>query len=301
MGATRQAILSRARRGLFRVAGPDWTSVIRRLDAIEAGYVAGTESVDVVSRGHTSLIAEHSRHDYRRLVDRLLRELPEDVAVAAAVGSPTLESFRATGDVHVSVLRSVGLKDGMTIYDLGCGSGRTAQALMRAGWQGLYLGHDINEDLVRYLNRTCGDFRAQHHEELSLLADSETVDIVFHWSVFTHLYLEESWLYLLDTMRVLKPGGYSVFSFLEIEDADHFHKVFLSRVDAFRTNSALNHLDTFMGRSQISVLASRAGLDLIRFEDGTDSSLHPGMWQSLCVLQKPHAPGTSRQELPGDH
>ena len=40
--------------------------------------------------------------------------------------------------------------------------------------------------------------------------------MILAFSVFTHLLHEESFIYLEDFKRVLKPGGSVVFSFLEV-------------------------------------------------------------------------------------
>ena len=79
----------------------------------------------------------------------------------------------------------------MSIYDLGCGCGRTAQALQRAGWRGRYIGADIVAEFVSELKRKCPGFEAHVHRRPSIVAGDSSLDIIFHWSVFTHIALEE--------------------------------------------------------------------------------------------------------------
>lgn len=55
----------------------------------------------------------------------------------------------------------------------------------------------------------------------AIVAPDASLDMVFHWSVFTHLYPGESYLYTADAFRALKPGGKMIFSFLELEEAAH--------------------------------------------------------------------------------
>ncbi|MEO6091865.1 MAG: hypothetical protein ABIT04_06300 [Novosphingobium sp.] len=64
--------------------------------------------------------------------------MPQDrsLALAQAIGAENMVTFASQGDGHVAVLGHHGLIDGMNIYDLGCGCGRTAQALTRSGWKG---------------------------------------------------------------------------------------------------------------------------------------------------------------------
>ena len=64
----------------------------------------------------------YSTDDYELLVDRLISLHDYEIAMYKAVGSATYEEFRTTGDVHAAVLKYHGLSDGMSIYDLGCGS-----------------------------------------------------------------------------------------------------------------------------------------------------------------------------------
>ncbi|CAN5334163.1 hypothetical protein BH10PSE13_BH10PSE13_06310 [soil metagenome] len=232
---------------------------------------------------------DHSFQNYEKLVDKLLRELPEDQAMARVAGCYSTEDFRISGDAQLAVLRHHGLQDGMTIYDVGCGSGRTASALYRSGWQGAYIGHDIVARLADYLSRTCPGYKAFGHRENSLLAKDSSVDIIFHWSVFTHLFIEECHNYMTDMHRALKPGGKLVFSFLETEDTNHVEQIFRPRLKAFRQRAALVHLDTFLHRGQIETIARDIGFGDVAFTDGMDATHHPAFWQSLVVMTKPLA------------
>lgn len=232
-------------------------------------------------------IRMHSYRNYNALVDQLLSEHPEELAMAKAVGSPSVEAFKQFGDTQVKVLVAHGLMSGMRVYDIGCGSGRTAAALSRSHLQVSYQGHDINQTLVNYLNATCPGFKALATQQLKLLCDDASVDMVFHWSVFTHLFVEECFLYLKDSFRALKPGGRLVFSFLELENDHHFNQWFMPRVTAFDTHAALAHLDTFLSRGQISVMAKSIGFVDINYTDGNDATAHPAFGQSLVSMRKP--------------
>ena len=209
-----------------------------------------------------------------------------DMAMMASIGANSAEDFHRQGDGHVSVLRHHGLADGMAIYDLGCGSGRTAMALQRSGWKGLYKGADIVRPLVDYLQKKCPEYEAVVHRKLTIDAPTESLDMVFHWSVFTHLYPEECYLYMRDIFRSLKPGGRLVFSFLEFEDQKH-HFVFRNQIKWFGKNGWSDTLDIFLHRAWIRFWASDLGFEEITFTDGTDSTHHPEFWQSLVVMTKP--------------
>jgi len=231
-------------------------------------------------------IQNHSVENYRRYVAHLLHTESVELAMAKAIGCQSMDEWIGTGNGQVAVLRHHGLQDGMSIYDLGCGSGRTASALLRADWKGHYRGHDIVEELVDYLRNSCPGYEAAVNRNLTLLAESDSLDMVFHWSVFTHLFIEECYLYLEDIYRGLKPGGKLVFSFLELENSQHLDIVFADRVEYFRDRRSLGHLDTFLHRSQIRLMAERIGFDDIAFTDGADGTQHPPFWQSLVSMRK---------------
>jgi SAM-dependent methyltransferase len=236
----------------------------------------------------TRLRDAYAFRGYERHLTRCLRANPGNrpLAFAQAVGSDTMAAFREQGDGHVAVLRSHGLHDGMTVFDLGCGCGRTAQALRRAGWQGQYIGVDVVERFVAELRARCPGYQAFRHRQASIPADDDSLDMLFHWSVFTHLSLEDCFLYLKDTYRALKPGGKTVFSFLELTEASH-RPVFASRVRRRAAGRPLALVDTFLHRDWISLWAGDIGFAPPQFTDGGDARTHPAFWQSLVALRKP--------------
>ena len=230
----------------------------------------------------------HSVKDYRRIVRRKLRRMPNDraLALAQAIGSDTMEGFVMQGDAQVSVLRHHGLTDGMTVYDLGCGCGRTAQALHRSGWQGRYTGADVVRELLDELKLQCPGYETVLNTSPKIVASDASLDVVFHWSVFTHLYPAESYLYVLDSFRALRPGGKLVFSFLEMEDPAH-DRVWQNNLTHLRRGDAAQQLDAFLHRDWIARFARDAGFLPPQFTNGSDDSNHPAVWQAVAVLQKP--------------
>lgn len=225
---------------------------------------------------------------YGKALQNRLREHPHNrpLAFAQAIGAETIELFAEQGDGHVAVLRHHGLVDAMAIYDLGCGSGRTAQALQRAGWQGSYVGADIVPGLVQEMRRSCPGYVGKVHLDPSIDADDASLDMVFHWSVFTHISVEECFLYMQDTFRALKPGGKLIFSFLEIGHVPH-EQVFDSRVARRARGKQLALLDTFLHPDWIRHWAARIGFEPPAFTSGKDGTHHPPFWQSLVAMRKP--------------
>lgn len=226
--------------------------------------------------------------DYQRLVRRKLRRMrgERSLALAQAIGAPTMDDFSAVGDAHVAVLRHHGLVDGMAIYDLGCGCGRTAQALRRAGWSGSYTGADVVPELIEELALQCPGYETRLNFTPTIVAPDATLDIVYHWSVFTHLHPGEAYLYTADAFRALKPGGKMVFSFLEMEEPAH-SAIWDASIRRLREGEVAIQLDAFLHRDWIRRFASDAGFAEPSFTDGLDGGDHPAFWQALAIMEKP--------------
>lgn len=230
----------------------------------------------------------NSQRAYNRHLDRCLKKHRgnRDLAFAEAIGAATLDTFRTQGDGHVEVLRRCGLADGMSIFDLGCGCGRTAQALVRNGWRGDYSGTDVVGRFVIELKRKCPGYKAFVHAEPNIPAQDRSLDMVFHWSVVTHVSVEECYLLIEDTFRALKPGGCLVFSCLELTDHAH-HKLFFDRVARLRRGRDPILMDTFLHRDWIAEFARIVGFATPEFTDGSDGTHHAPFWQTLVAMRKP--------------
>ncbi|MEL6541552.1 MAG: class I SAM-dependent methyltransferase [Pseudomonadota bacterium] len=230
----------------------------------------------------------HSVRDYRKLVQHHLRENPDDrtFALARSIGAESMEGFRRQGDGHVAVLKHHGLVDGMSVYDLGAGCGRTAQALQRSGWKGSYIGADVVPELLEEIERQCPGYATVIELDQAIAAPSRSLDLVCAWSVFTHLTPPETYLFIRDVFRTLKPGGKLLFTFLEMEEPEH-NRVWEAVQRHVQAAVPPEQLDTFLHRDWIRRYARDAGFEDPLFTDGMDRSNHPELWQALAVLKKP--------------
>jgi ubiquinone/menaquinone biosynthesis C-methylase UbiE len=225
----------------------------------------------------------HFVADYEALVANLVATRPLDEAMAVAVGG----DFERTGKTEAAIVRHLGLRDGMSLIDLGCGSGRLAWALgqtMRLD----YLGIDIVQALLDYAaTRSPRTYRFVLNRTLDIPARDASADMVCAFSVFTHLLHAESYLYMQDIKRVLRPGGRLVFSFLEFADPAHW-VVFDGTVNATRASS-LPHLNQFIERNAIDLWAQKLGYERETFIDGAEAPWGdaPNLWQALAVFRKP--------------
>lgn len=234
--------------------------------------------------------SSHAVRDYTQLVNELIAAYPDDLALAMAkaIGTHSHREYAESGDRQYAMLMRAGLKDGFNIYDLACGSGRTAAALARHGWQGQYRGADLIRPLIDYATATKPGFDFFVHRDYSVRADSASLDMVYAWSLFTHLQLEEILLYATDIHRALKPGGLLAFSTLTLDCPGHV-ELLKSRAATIRQGSSLPHLDTFLARSTVTtIFETLLGFQLVDWVDADDATATEAgaFGQAVAVYRK---------------
>ena len=239
----------------------------------------------------------HYKRDYQGMVRELLATHPLDEAMSLAVGG----DYEKCGRIQESLLQMFDVDQTSSIIDLGCGSGRLASQLSRH-YRGSYLGIDVVKELLDYADsKTSPNFRFAEVDKINIPAPNASADLVTAFSLFTHLLHEETFLYLEETRRVLKPGGVLIFSFLEYGGAGHV-EVFKGSLEQYRSGQA-KHLNVFIEQQAIGLWAQMLGLTLCQIINGRDA-VFPiddlvtcwgghvktnfcAVGQSLAVLQKP--------------
>jgi SAM-dependent methyltransferase len=174
------------------------------------------------------------------------------------------------------ILLTAGLSDSQYLIDVGCGCGRLAHTLTVER----YLGTDVVPELLQHARVLCPNprWRFELVDGTTIPERSGVADMVCFFSVLTHLLHEDSYCYLCEAQRVLRPGGKVVFSFLEFRAETHW-AVFESMVQA-RAEKRETHHSQFLDRDAIWAWARYAGFSLERFIDGES---HP-LGESVCVL-----------------
>jgi ubiquinone/menaquinone biosynthesis C-methylase UbiE len=227
----------------------------------------------------------HFVQDYEALIAQLMAEYPLDEAMSRAVGG----RYEEVGQIECAALRYLGLTDGMALIDLGCGSGRLAWALGRQRMRlAAYTGIDIIQALLDYARaRAPRGYQFVLHRDLSIPAPDASADMVAAFSVFTHLLHLESFLYMRDIFRVLRPGGLLVFSFLEFAQPGHW-EMFANSADAHRAGM-LPHLNEFIERDVIELWSAKLGFHRERFIDASAAPWAEAgpLGQSIAVLRRP--------------
>ena len=103
--------------------------------------------------------------------------------------------------------------------------------------------------------------------------------MILAFSVFTHLLHEESFIYLEDFKRVLKPGGSVVFSFLESACSWPIFETMIAHArQGYKT-----HLNMFIERPQIEAWAAHLGMEIMGYEFGLP---HSGEG-TVTILRRP--------------
>ena len=241
----------------------------------------------------------HFLDDYRKLVRELIAQYPLPEAMSRAVGG----SYDALGEVEKQLLIGYGLAANHTLVDVGCGSGRLAKALVPCLAHGRYLGIDVVRELLDYAQEDCpAAWEFALVEDIRIPFADNCADMACFFSVFTHLLHEETYCYLLEARRVVKPGGRIVFSFLEFE---HNWEIFESTYKTIRANGNNVHLTTFIGRDAIESWARHLGMTIIEiriasdpfitlsrpisYDDGRQFENVAALGQSVCVLRNDKA------------
>jgi 2-polyprenyl-3-methyl-5-hydroxy-6-metoxy-1,4-benzoquinol methylase len=234
------------------------------------------------------------RKTHRRVVKVLRQSYSPEEAARQAVGG----EFEGVGLLLREALIFHGLTPNDYLIDVGCGSGRLAKPLAEY-LNGKYLGIDVVPDLIAYARKVAPrtDWRFEVAEGLKIPEADEQADVVCFFSVLTHLLHEESFVYLREARRVLKPGGKIVVSFLDFRIPSHWN-FFESNIRDIGIGS--QPMNVFLCPDMLREWAKRLELEIesihdgdeayvplsapITFENGTTVKDRSAFGQSVCVM-----------------
>lgn len=236
------------------------------------------------------------KKSYIKHTQDLMKKHSQKKAMSDAIGG----EFDAVGKLEYALLLQHGLAKNHTIIDVGCGSGRLSIQLRNYLENGTYIGTDVVEELVEYAKATCNrpDWKFYVAPGLSIPEQNDYADFICFFSIFTHLLHEETYKYLVEATRVIKPKGKIIFSFLEFKIPSHW-AVLEQMLTDNRPDKVLNQ---FLSRDAIESFAQHCGLeiegmyngdephisinDTIKFNDGREMSGKGNLGQSVCILTK---------------
>lgn len=231
-----------------------------------------------------------SRKAHRRLLQQLRSTYSNDEAVKRAVGG----EFDAVGILERQALIHHGLKQTDYLIDVGCGSGRLAKPLSEF-LTGKYLGIDVVPGLIEYARKLVPrpDFRFEVADGLKIPEQDQQANMVCFFSVLTHLLHEESFVYLREAKRVLRPGGKIVASFLDFRVSNHWPN-FENNVNDIGIGA--QPMNVFMHPDMFREWAKRLDLEIEAIHAGDEPYLplpEPIALENGAVLQNPAAFGQS--------
>ncbi len=232
-------------------------------------------------------IAPHYVRNYRSLMRRLRRESgSDDEAAERAVGG----YYDRIGQLQADLVREIAPPGPFAMVDVGCGAGRAAFALRDADRLS-YIGIDVIPELIAYATKKVDrpDWRFELVSSIAIPVDDGDADIVLVMSVFTHLKPDEIRAYLAECLRVLKPGGAIIASYLDRNNEQHRSKFFKPMRNRISRLLGRDVMVSFTSQDELTGWAEDAGFVVERaIVDGP-------IGQHVLIGRKPSSTPTGAQ------
>mgnify|MGYP006281266909 FL=1 len=139
------------------------------------------------------------------------------------------------------LVQSFGCNADSHVLDIGCGQGRLPIGLIRVLGTCHYTGLDVDWDSIhwcrKYIHHKHPSFRFKHinvqneryhkngeplNRKFKFHVRDNALDIIYLYSVFSHMYENNMRIYLKDFARILKPGGHLFFTTFVEENVPNF-------------------------------------------------------------------------------
>jgi len=259
-------------------------------------------------------VIEDFFHDLRnRILGKEFDETPPEHLIFVGKGD-----FVAIGnEFRGHLVKLAGLRANHRVLEVGCGIGRMAIPLFEVlSENGSYEGFDIVPRGIRWTQRyitpkhpnfrfQLADIRNKEYNprgrflatEYRFPYESDSFDVVFLTSVFTHMLPDEVAAYLAEIHRVMKPGGVCLITWFILNEESRLlisHgkaalKFEYSIGDCLTTNLTTPEDAMCYPQDLVADLYSGAGLNL-------QYPIHFGSWcarpqylstQDFCIASKP--------------
>lgn len=235
---------------------------------------------------------------YEVLYERVAREVPADESIGEG-------DFDLVGRMELRALQMEGLRPSDTLVDLGCGTGRLAVHVVPWLEGGRYIGIDIAQTMLDKARRRLATQLPAPPCQVAWVKQTgpafdlppHSVDRMCAYSVFTHMEHEDTYRYLVDALRVVRPGGRFVLSCLPVNQIEFAREVFLgSAQDDFAARwSKVRNVAT--STDLVDTIARMAGWTPLRWYPGNEPHIRfpetgevYAFGQSVCVLEAPGGP-----------
>lgn len=161
--------------------------------------------------------------------------IPNTLIIKTGAG-PTVFDQIALGH-RLALEKWIGIEPNHDILEIGCGVGRDAMWLSKTLTTGSYTGIDIIADSIQWcsenISRKHENFSFHHFDVADHLHNPEgrsdvnkfrfpredsSIDRIFGFSVFTHMYFNQIAHYLREFSRVLRKGGRAYITIFLFDD-----------------------------------------------------------------------------------
>ncbi len=231
------------------------------------------------------------------------------------------ENFGEIALHHQSLIHHwIDIRPSDRVFEVGCGIGRDAIPLAETLTTGVYQGIDLIRPSIDWLNENVASKYANfsfhhldieddlHHptgkmrvEDVRLPAGARSVDKIFLFSVFTHMYRNEIGHYLKEFNRILAPGGKVFATCFFVDDAilAKARETNLTQWDlrfeheiepgCYINNPESPRGATAFTKGAIEAANASSGLKIVNSLNGTWSGYHEHCddGQDVIILQKP--------------
>ncbi len=148
------------------------------------------------------------RNDYKAVWNSLAENRADAHFYVSGHGND--EKFHDDADDTLNILRAtVGLHPTDTALEIGCGVGRVGRVL--SPFVNEWIGCDVSTNMIGVARRRLIGLPNTRLQEISGYdlepIPDESVDVVYTTVVFMHLEEWDRYNYMLEAMRVLRPGG----------------------------------------------------------------------------------------------
>ena len=229
---------------------------------------------------------------YRELYEFHARHYEGEQAVG-------LGPYDQIGRMELDLLRAEGLRPDQSLVDFGCGNGRLAQFAIPYLKGGHYIGIDVSKTFLQQARDRISKLipdppcRVSWMEQPAIThfpMQDHSADMICAFSVFTHMEHEDMFRYLVDALRILRPGARFVFSCLPI-DLAAAQQIFVTEAAMDLGQRWRRPRNVVTSTDLVQAVCRLAGWQVVRWYKGDENSIpdEQGIMhifgQSVCVLQ----------------